>query len=321
MKTITRIDPEAAFAPAPALRVPARIEHWLDRRRNAGMADTDRLANMLTCCTMCPRACRVDRNAGHTGYCGIGAKARIASAGPHFGEESVLVGSGGSGTIFFSGCNLHCIYCQNYDISQQRRGRDIGTEELAGVMLRLAADGVSNINLVTPSHVVMQIAEAVVTARDQGLMLPVVYNTGGYDSVEMLKTLDGLIDIYMPDMKYADPAVSADLSDAGDYPQVNQAAIREMHRQVGDLNLENGLATRGLLVRHMVLPNGLSQSAAVVDFLAEEISQNTAINVMGQYRPCYQAVRCPPIMRRLYPEEINEAVAYAKERGLRVLES
>lgn len=285
------------------------------------MADVDYLEKMLYCCTMCPRRCRVNRVAGKTGYCGIGVEARVASAGPHFGEESVLVGSGGSGTIFFSGCNLHCIYCQNYDISQQRHGRDVSVEQLADIMLRLAAEGASNIKLVTPSHVAAQIGRALELARKRGLKLPVIYNTGGYDSIETLEALDGLIDIYMPDMKYADSVVSADLSDASDYPKVNQAAVREMHRQVGDLVIENGLAVCGLLVRHLVLPNRLSQSMAIIDFLADHISARTAINMMGQYRPCYQAIRCPAIMRRPYAEELDEAIAYARKRGLRLLES
>jgi putative pyruvate formate lyase activating enzyme len=295
-------------------------EHWLDKDRIAGnMADVNKLANMLRCCTMCPRRCRVNRTAGQTGYCGIGAEAKVASTGAHFGEESVLVGDGGSGAIFFAGCNLHCIYCQNYDISQQAHGRDVSVEELADMMLRLAADGVCNINLVTPSHVAARIAQALMIARGRGLTLPIVYNSGGYDSVETLQALEGLIDIYMPDMKYADGIVAADLSDARDYPRVNQAAVREMHRQVGDLTIEGGLATRGLLVRHLVLPNRLSQATAIIDFLADNISAHTAINVMAQYRPCYQAVRCPAIMRRPHPQEIEEATAHATKKGLRLL--
>jgi len=275
---------------------------------------------MLDACELCPRGCLVNRNAGKLGCCGIGALAKVASAGPHFGEESILVGTHGSGTIFFAGCSLHCIYCQNYDISQQHRGRDVETEHLADIMLRLAAEGVANINLVTPSHVAAQVAQALVSARDRGLALPVVYNTGGYDSVETLRALEGLIDIYMPDMKYAETAVAADLSDALDYPQVNRTAVSEMHRQVGDLVVENGLAVRGLLVRHLVLPNRLAGSAAVIDFLAEHVSDRTAINIMDQYRPCYQAVRCGPIMRRPRPDEIEEVIDHARQKNLRLLE-
>lgn len=306
--------------PAIRLAKPPAVEQWLSELRMArSMANLEKLAGMLDCCTMCPRLCAVNRNAGQAGYCGIAARARVASAGPHFGEEPVLTGTGGSGTIFFAGCNLHCIYCQNYDISRNLQGVDVGTERLAEMMLRLAADGAVNISLVSPSHLAAQIAPALVIARDNGMTLPVIYNTGGYDSIETLKALEGLIDVYMPDMKYADPVVSTDLSDAPDYPQINQAAVREMHRQVGDLTIRNGLATGGLLVRHLVLPNRLSQCEQIMDFLADEISVHTAVNVMAQYRPCYQAVRCPPIMRRPTSKEVAEAVSCAKKRGLRLL--
>ena len=284
------------------------------------MAEIRKIADLLNCCTMCPRNCRVNRNAGQIGYCGIGKDVRIASAGGHFGEESVLVGKGGSGTIFFSGCNLRCIFCQNYDISHQRLGRDITADELAQIMLQLQADGVSNINLVTPSHVAAQIARAIEIAKQNGLNLPVVYNTGGYDSVETLQLLHGIIDIYMPDMKYSDPQTSAELSDAPDYPEVNQAAVEEMHRQVGDLKVENNLATRGLLVRHLVLPNQLASSFEIIDFLSEEISPNTVVNIMAQYRPCFMAEKCPPVNRCPTPKEISEVIQYAKKKHLNVLE-
>ncbi len=213
-------------------------------------------------CTLCPRKCKVRRSEGQIGFCGIGCLPVVSSVGPHFGEESVLVGSGGSGTIFFAGCNLGCIFCQNYDISHLRHGHQMTIEQLAQSMLELQNLGCININFVTPTHVIAAIAAAIELARNKGLTIPTVYNTGGYDSVETLKLLDGFIDIYMPDMKYADPKVAQELSSAPDYPQVNREAVREMHRQVGDLQVKNGLATRGLLIRHLVLPEGSGQAVS-----------------------------------------------------------
>jgi putative pyruvate formate lyase activating enzyme len=243
----------------------------------------------------------------------------VSSVGPHFGEESVLVGRGGSGTIFFAGCNLGCVFCQNFDISHHRSGRQTTVEELAEMMLELQDYGCSNINFVTPSHVIVAIVAALEVARGKGLRLATVYNTGGYDSVETLKLLEGLIDIYMPDMKYADPEVAKELSSAEDYPQVSCEAVREMHRQVGELRVEDGLATRGLLVRHLVLPNGVAGSFEIIDFLAAEISINTAINVMDQYRPCYKAGAHSAINRRPTREEIRSVYEYAVKKGLNVI--
>jgi len=271
-------------------------------------------------CTLCPRDCRARRRQGQTGFCGIGAAPVVSSVGPHFGEESVLVGAGGSGTIFLAGCNLGCVFCQNYDISHQRRGRRVSIQQLAQSMLQLQRMGCSNINFVTPTHTAAPIATAIELARAEGLGIPIVYNTGGYDSVETLRLLEGLIDVYMPDMKYADPAVAEELSAAADYPQVNFAAVQEMHRQVGDLQVANGLATRGLLVRHLVLPHDLAGSAEIIDFLADRISPHTTINVMGQYRPCYQAHAHRRINRRPTGAEIASARQYALERGLHVLD-
>jgi putative pyruvate formate lyase activating enzyme len=270
-------------------------------------------------CTLCPRECKVYRSKGQIGFCGIGETPIVSSAGPHFGEESILVGSGGSGTIFFAGCNLGCVFCQNFDISHHRHGRPMTVEQLAQSMLELQSCGCSNINFVTPTHVAAAIAAAIESARDNGLSLPTVYNTGGYDSVETLRLLEGFVDIYMPDMKYADPKVADELSAALDYPSVNFAAVKEMHRQVGDLKTEKGLATQGLLVRHLVLPENLAGSFESIDFLSEEISQSTTINVMAQYRPCYQASAHPRINRRPTREEIQSSRRYAIERGLNVL--
>lgn len=278
-------------------------------------------------CELCPRKCKVNRSKEQTGFCGIADMPVVSSVGPHFGEESVLVGWGGSGTIFFAGCNLGCIFCQNYDISHYRYGQQITIEQLAQSMLKLQESGCSNINFVTPTHVIPAIAAGIELARKKGLTIPTVYNSGGYDSVETLKLLDGFMDIYMPDMKYSDSAAAKELSNAPDYPQINKAAVKEMHRQVGDLQVEKGLArltsgglaTRGLLIRHLVLPENLAGSFEVIDFLAEEISPRTTINVMDQYRPCYQAHLHPEINRRPTMKEIEAVRQYAIAKGLNVL--
>ncbi len=287
-----------------------------------GMAYSEkvqRLWEMTNPCILCPRKCKVNRNKGQIGFCGITALPVVSSVGPHFGEESVLVGSGGSGTIFFTGCNLGCIFCQNFDISHLRHGHQVTVEQLAQSMLDLQNYGCSNINFVTPTHVIHAIVAALELARKEGLTLPTVYNTGGYDSVETLKLLDGYIDIFMPDMKYSDSKVAKQLSSAPDYPQINLAAVKEMHRQVGDLQLDKGLATRGLLVRHLVLPENLAGSFEIIDFLVQEISPKTTINIMNQYRPCYKAGSHPKINRRPTSEEFTSARQYALKKGLNVL--
>lgn len=278
-----------------------------------------KLWQMTSPCILCPRRCKVNRSKGQIGFCGIAALPVVSSVGPHFGEESVLVGAGGSGTVFFAGCNLGCIFCQNFDISHLRHGRQVTIEQLAQSMLDLQNYGCSNINFVTPTHVIAAIAAAIELARKKGLTLPTVYNTGGYDSVETLKLLEGYIDIYMPDMKYADSKAAKELSSAPDYPKINQQAVRQMHRQVGDLQVENDLATRGLLIRHLVLPENLAGSFEIIDFLAEEISPETTINVMGQYRPCYKASSSPQINRRPTLEELSSARQYAIKKNLNVL--
>ena len=270
-------------------------------------------------CTLCPRQCKVSRTEGEIGFCGVGELPVVSSVGPHFGEESVLVGRGGSGTIFFAGCNLGCIFCQNYDISHHRHGRETTIEQLAQAMLELQSYRCSNINFVTPTHVIPAIAAALQLARRNGLTLPTVYNTGGYDCLETLKLLEGMIDIYMPDMKYSDSDVAKELSSAPDYPEVNFAAVKEMHRQVGDLQVENGLATRGLLIRHLVLPQNLAGSFEIIDFLTEQISPHTTINVMDQYRPCFEAFSHPKINRRPTLKEFESVQRYAIKKGLNVL--
>jgi len=274
----------------------------------------------LQACTLCGRACDVNRTGrptAETGACHTGDRARVASYGPHFGEEDPLRGYRGSGTVFFSWCNLSCQYCQNYDISQRGRGRDVEPEELASMMLSLQEQGCHNINLVSPTHVVPPILAAVLIAAEAGLRVPLVWNTGGYDSLEALEMLDGVVDIYMPDMKYADGAVGRKYSKVENYPQVNQTAVKEMHRQVGDLVTDGrGIAQRGLLVRHLVLPEGLAGTGEIASFLADKISDDTYINIMDQYRPCYQAGELPPLDRRITREEYRAAVEQAREAGL-----
>jgi putative pyruvate formate lyase activating enzyme len=277
------------------------------------------LAERMNPCTLCPRNCRVNRSKGQLGFCGIADLPVVSSVGPHFGEESELVGPGGSGTIFFAGCNLGCLFCQNFDISHYRNGSQVTIDQLAQSMLQLQSYGCSNINLVTPTHVVAPAMAALELARKKGLTLPLVYNTGGYDSLKTLKILEGLVDIYMPDMKYADSQVAEELSAAPDYPKINRAAVKEMHRQVGDLQTEKGLATRGLLVRHLVLPENLAGSFETIDFLGEQVSTNTAINVMDQYRPCYKAHEHPQINRRPTLQEFLAVRQYALKKGLNVL--
>ena len=274
----------------------------------------------LEACDICARECGVNRRLGAEGAgCRTGERAVVSSHGPHFGEEEPLVGRGGSGTIFFSWCNLRCQFCQNYEISQVGIGHEVEPEDLARMMLSLQSQGCHNINYVSPSHVVPQILAGLLIAAEAGLRLPLVYNTGGYDSLETLALLDGVVDIYMPDMKYADPDVARRYSKISNYPAANQAAVKEMHRQVGDLTTDaRGVAQKGLLVRHLVLPDGLAGTATIVRFLRDEVSPNTYINVMAQYRPCYRAHELPPLNRRIANQEYVEAVRLAQEAGLRL---
>ncbi len=272
---------------------------------------------MLEECRLCPRQCGINRLAGENGKCRIAKQVLVSSYGPHFGEESPLVGRHGSGTIFFTYCNLRCAFCQNYTISQLGEGSPVDREALARMMLSLQAKSCHNINLVSPTHVVPYILEALEVAVSMGLYLPLVYNTGGYDSVETLQLLDGIVDIYMPDMKYADEKVAEQLSGIKDYPALNKAAIKEMHRQVGDLKIdEQGVAQRGLLVRHLVLPNRLAGTQEVLQFLAQEVSTNTYLNIMAQYHPCYKAFDIPSLSRPLHRREFNEAIDLAHQQGL-----
>lgn len=275
----------------------------------------------MQCCDLCARVCEVDRLSGELGVCKTGVRAKITSYGPHLGEEDPLRGWKGSGTIFFARCNLRCQFCQNYDISQKDAGKEVSAGELANIMLELQARGCHNINLVSPSHVVPQILAALPIAVGSGLCIPLVYNTGGYDSLETLQMLDGIVDIYMPDMKFADGGAAHKYSRVLDYPQINRVAVREMHRQVGDLQTdEDGLATRGLLIRHLVLPRNLAGTKQIVQFIADELSTNTYLNLMAQYRPAYKASRYPEINRRITAKEYSAAVRMAKEARLTRME-
>ncbi len=273
-------------------------------------------------CDLCARYCRVNRRLNTKGaVCRTGERAVVHSFGPHHGEEDPLRGRHGSGTIFFSWCNLRCVFCQNWDISHKGIGREVEPAELADMMLTLQSQGCHNINFVSPSHVVAQIIAATEIAARQGLCLPLVYNTGGYDSPEALALLDGIIDIYMPDMKYGDSKVAHKYSRIRDYIVYNQAAVKEMHRQVGDLILdENDIAQRGLLVRHLVLPNHLAGTDQVLEFLARELSCNTYLNLMDQYRPCYHAGDYPALDRSITPQEYRSAVQKAEQLGLHRLD-
>ena len=276
-----------------------------------------KLNAMLACCELCPRRCRKNRLAGELGVCRTGRLAMVSSYGPHFGEESPLVGSGGSGTIFLTNCNLLCVFCQNYDISHLGEGVETPEGQLAAMMISLQKQGCHNINFVTPSHVVPQIVSALPLAAEKGLSIPLVYNSSGYDSVETLKLLDGIIDIYMPDFKFWSIPPAKRYLKAPDYPERARAAILEMHRQVGDLRINaHGIAERGLLVRHLVMPEGLDETKGIMGFLAREVSPRTYVNVMEQYRPCGRAHDYPPIDRSLTHEEYLAAVQIAKDAGL-----
>ena len=268
-------------------------------------------------CSLCPRKCKVDRLNGELGYCKSGRELIVSSFGPHFGEEPPLVGRFGSGTIFLTNCNLGCLYCQNYDISHLGQGEEVSLEELAGQMLSLQKRGCHNINFVTPTHFVPQIIASLSLAIGKGLNIPLVYNCGGYESLEVLKLLEGIFDIYMPDIKYANEEVSKKYSNAGDYPRVVKETLLEMQRQVGDLIIdERGIAQRGLLIRHLVLPSQLAGTKEIMHFIGKEISPSAYVNIMDQYRPCHKAINYPQVSRGTTREEYVEAIEIASQEGL-----
>ena len=274
---------------------------------------------LLENCKVCPRDCEVDRLADETAVCKTGRHAIVSSAFPHFGEEDCLRGWNGSGTIFFSMCNLKCVFCQNYDISQNGEGQEAGPEHLAFMMMNLQNRGCHNINFVTPEHVVPQILEALPLAVQLGLRLPLVYNTGAYDSMDSMRVMDGIVDIYMPDFKYWSPELSKKYLKAKDYPEAAQRVIREMHRQVGDLVVdENGLAKRGVLIRHLVMPDSDSDARQIMHFLNHEVSPHTYVNIMSQYRPAgkVNANKYPELNRKIFSEEVGRVYKIAREEGL-----
>ncbi len=273
---------------------------------------------MLSACTLCPRECKVNRLENETGFCGTGRLARVASYGSHFGEEQPLVGRHGSGTIFFSGCNLNCCFCQNYDISHQPdTGVEVDERGLAALMLGLQEKGCHNINLVTPSHIVPQIIGAVAIAAEGGLHLPIVYNSGGYDSPASLELLSGIVDIYMPDFKFWSVESGARYTGVGDYSEMARRALQTMHSQVGDLKIDDsGVATSGLLIRHLVMPGLLDETGGILEFIAHSLSKKSYVNIMDQYRPCGKAHMFPELGRGIRREEFLQAIAIAKKVGL-----
>lgn len=293
---------------------PAYIDAWqtglLQERLEAGR-------RALAHCRLCPRRCGVDRRKDDTGFCRTGRRALVSSFNAHFGEESPLVGRNGSGTIFFTHCNLLCIFCQNYDISHTGDGEPATADDLAAIMLTLQKNGCHNVNLVTPSHVVPQILEALAIAVEHGLQIPLVFNTGGYDRVSTLKLLDGIVDIYMPDFKFWHEDVARQICDAPDYPRVARRAVAEMHRQVGDLIEDaDGLARRGLIVRHLVMPGGLAGSDEIMAHIADQVSMDTYVNIMSQYRPCGRAGEMDALRRPVTGEEFRSAADAARRAGL-----
>lgn len=283
----------------------------------------ERAVAELAKCRVCPRNCDVDRiqprpavgerPSGKRPVCRTWRRAWVSSAFPHHGEESCLRGARGSGTIFFSWCNLRCVFCQNWDTSQQGAGRAVSAQDLAALMLELQDRGCHNINFVTPEHVVPQILEALPHAIDRGLKLPIVYNTSAYDSMESLELMDGIVDIYLPDFKFWDPKHAKKYAKAEDYPSIAKQAVKEMHRQVGTLEIDRatGLATRGVLVRHLVMPGGVAGTAEILKFIATELSPNTFVNVMGQYYPAHKTSKYPEIDRYPTAQEMAEAFASA----------
>ena len=279
-------------------------------------AETAREA--LSNCCLCPRKCGVDRLKNDAkGVCKTGASAVVASYHPHFGEEAPLVGRNGSGTIFFTHCNLNCCFCQNYDISHGGAGRTLTSTELAAMMIELQHTGCHNINFVSPSHVVPQILSALEIAVEKGLKVPLIYNTGGYDRVKTLKLLEGVFDIFMPDFKFWRSDMAAMTCQAPDYPDVCCAALKEMHSQVGDLVVDDsGVARQGLLVRHLVMPQNLAGTRKIMHFIATKISRQTYVNVMGQYRPCGRADEIDGLNRRISLLEFRQAVRDARQEGL-----
>lgn len=284
------------------------------------MVTLDNLFQRLSNCDICPHSCNVNRFAGETGVCGMTADVKVASFGPHFGEEPELVGYFGSGTVFFSGCNMLCVFCQNYSISHYREGRVFSIQELVDCMLNLQNIGCHNINFVTPTHFAPQIAKAIVEARSLGLSIPIVYNSSGYDKADTLKSLEGLIDIYMPDLKFIDPDKAHLYSESRDYFIYASSAIIEMYRQVGNLVVRNGIAKRGLIIRHLIMPDNQSDTLEIINFIAENLGTDVYLNLMNQYYPRFNAFLYPKINRSIIPEEYNFYIEFARKKGFHIPE-
>lgn len=292
---------------------------YLALERSGRLAEREeRLVAFYESCHLCPRNCRVNRLKGETGVCQATARVKISSAFPHFGEEKPLVGQRGSGTIFFSNCGLRCVFCQNYTISIEGEGVEISDDQLAETMVKVQSFGCHNINLVTPTHYVPNIVRALRRAIQRGLKIPLVYNTSGYETLEVLELLNGIIDIYLPDLKYMQPGFAAKYSSgAYNYPYYAKAAVKEMNRQVGELRFdERGIARRGVILRHLILPNRISGTEELIKFVADELSAGTYVNLMGQYRPEYKAGEYPEINRRIKRSEYQEALTWARKAGL-----
>lgn len=275
-----------------------------------------RLTSILAACTLCPRQCKVNRLKGELGYCQAGANLVISSYFPHFGEERPLVGRSGSGTIFLTHCNLKCNFCQNYDISHRGSGEKVSLVKLAQMMISLQMQGCHNINFVTPTHCAPQIVAALPHAIKMGLELPIVYNCGGYESLEVIELLEGIVDIYMPDAKFSNAEPAQTYANAPDYFDVLKPVLKEMHRQVGALKIENGIANRGVLIRHLVMPNDVAGSEAILKFIAEQLTTESYVNIMNQYHPCFNAMDELLIDRRITSKEYYQAIELAKKFGL-----
>ena len=297
---------------------------YLRAERSGELARRSReLYSVFKSCRLCPRQCGVNRLAGEQGVCRSTSRVKVFSMHPHFGEERPLVGRRGSGTLFFSNCNLLCVFCQNWEINHRGDGRYVSDERLGRMMVEMQEQGCHNINLVTPTHVVPNIVQALRTAIRLGLRVPLVYNCGGYEPVEIVRLLEGIVDIYLPDFKYTDGAMSAKYSSgAADYPERAQEAIAEMHRQTGELTVdEDGIALRGLIIRHLVLPHNLAGTDKFVRWVAQRLTPSTYVNVMAQYRPEHQAYKYPELSRRLTRDEFAQAVAWARQAGLTRLDN
>jgi putative pyruvate formate lyase activating enzyme len=296
-----------------------RVTRYIDLERSGELERREQaLWALFDPCRLCPRECRANRSAGRAGACSAADTFRVASFGPHGGEEAPLRGTRGSGTIFLSNCNLLCVFCQNWQIAHSGEGRQTTHEGLAAMMLDLQRRGCHNVNLVTPTHLVPHLVKALRLAISEGLTIPLLYNTGGFDSLEVIRLLDGIIDIYLPDFKYQDAAVAARFSQgAPDYPRHAAAAIKEMHRQVGFLQMSGGVAQRGMIIRHLVMPDNLAGTDRFVRWVVSELGTETHVNIMSQYRPMFRANEFPPLNRRLTQEEFAQAMRWARDAGLR----